>query len=172
MQIKTIDTGYFGQNAYVLIKDDECLVIDPGNNYEEIAKNIADNKLLGVLLTHSHFDHIGALEEIVDNYQVPVYKHSNLKEGKLSLGSFLLEVIYTPGHSKDSITYFFPKEKTMFTGDFLFADDIGRTDLEGGSMKEMQESLAKIFKYPLDTKIYPGHEETSTLESEEKNHKH
>ena len=78
-------------------------------------------------------------------------------------------MIFTKGHTEDSLTYYFEKEKMMFTGDFLFHGDVGRCDLEGGSWSKMQESIHKIKCYPDDIKVYPGHEEATTL-GEEKKH--
>ena len=74
-----------------------------------------------------------------------------------------LKVIYTPGHSKDSITFYFKKEQAMFIGDFIFKDSIGRCDLPGGNEEEMKDSLAKIKKYPSDITLYTGHDEVTTL---------
>lgn len=155
MKVEIIDTGYYSQNCYVLKKDNYALVIDPGSKFEEIKAAIADDQLLAVLLTHHHFDHVGAVDELLATYIVPIIdsKSDNFQK----INPFYFEIISTPGHTSDSITFYFVEEKIMFTGDFLFAGGIGRTDLPGGSMKQMQESLKKIFNYPKDTIIYPGH---------------
>lgn len=166
MQIKTIDTGYYGQNCYVLKKGKEALIIDPGNKENLIIETVGDAKVLAVLLTHRHFDHIGALSKMLDVYKVDTIDVKS--ETKQSLGAFNFEIIKTAGHSSDSVTYYFEKEAIMFTGDFLFAGDIGRTDLPTGSNDDMLKSLRKIFEYPEEIIIYPGHEEPSTLAKEKK----
>ena len=101
-------------------------------------------------------------------YGIKVYDYNNLFEGNHQIEDFSFEVIYTKGHSATSVTYYFPKEKVMFVGDFIFYENIGRTDLPTGDYKEMIRSIDKIGEYPNDTKIYPGHGRTTTLEHEKK----
>ena len=83
---------------------------------------------------------------------------------------FNYEVIETKGHTKDSLTFYFKEDKVMFTGDFLFKGTIGRMDLEGGDINDMKESLKLIFTYPMNTTIYPGHGEESSLGAEKDNY--
>ena len=171
MNIKIVVTGFLEENCYIK-KDDknkECLVIDPGDDYLNIKKEIKDYKVLKVLLTHNHFDHVGALDEIINEYKVDVLKKDNLEEKEYNYNTFTFKVIFTPGHTKDSVSYYFENEKTMFTGDFLFQGTIGRTDLPTGNIKEMIESLNKIRTYSNAIKIYPGHGNMSTLELEFQN---
>lgn len=171
MNIKIVVTGFLEENCYIL-KDDknkECLVIDPGDDYELIKKEISNYKVLKVLLTHNHFDHVGALEELVNDYKVEVLKKDNLEEKEYSINNFNFKVIYTPGHTTDSVTYHFEKEKVMFTGDFLFKGTIGRTDLPTGNIADMRNSLNKIKKYSSSISIYPGHGDFSTLKEEFEN---
>ena len=171
MKIDIVETGYLKENCYIL-KDDknkECLVIDPGADYNKIKEAIGNYKVLNVLLTHNHFDHVGALEEIINEYKVEVLNKSNLNEIEYQTNNFIYKVIFTPGHTMDSISFYFEKEKVMFTGDFLFKDTIGRTDLPTGDYEEMQKSIENIKKYPKDISIYPGHGPMSTLEIEFKN---
>ena len=80
--------------------------------------------------------------------------------------SFSYEIIKTPGHASDSLTFYFKDEKVMFTGDFLFFHTIGRCDLETSSIEDMKKSLEEIKKYPDDIKIYPGHGRGSVLGEE------
>ncbi len=163
MKVKTIKTqGALDQNCYVLEIDNNYLVVDPGSDYEIIKQALGGN-LLAVLVTHKHFDHIGALESILNDYEVPLYDFSNVEEKKYEVGPFNFEILFTPGHSKDSITFYFPKERILFTGDFLFKETIGRTDLDGGSNLEIEMSLVKIKEYPDDLKVYPGHGEETSL---------
>ena len=171
MNIKIVVTGFLEENCYIL-KDDknkECLVIDPGADYEEIKKEIGNYKVLKVLLTHNHFDHIGALEDLINEYKVEVLKKDNLEEKDYSLNNFNFKVIFTPGHTTDSITYYFEKENIMFTGDFLFKGTIGRTDLPTGDISDMKNSLSKIKNYSSLITIYPGHGELSILKEEYEN---
>lgn len=164
MTIEKVIVSEYRTNCYVLSIGNEALVIDPGDEYLKIKKLIENKNVLGVLITHAHIDHIGAKDKFEK-----VYDYSNLKEGIHEIGPFEFEVIYTPGHAFDSITYYFPNEKVMFTGDFLFYGTIGRTDLDGSNEIDMQKSIDKIKKYP-DCKVYPGHGWSTTLKREkEKN---
>lgn len=166
MEVKKVVVGALEENCYVLIKDNTCLVIDPGADYQKIKEVIGENKILGVLITHSHFDHIGALRNFLTKRSVKIFKKSNLEEKEYKIGDFTFECIYTPGHSKDSVTFYFKEENIMFIGDFIFKESIGRTDLPGGDPMEMQDSIAKIKKYDEKIKIYPGHYEDTTLQAE------
>ena len=169
MEIRKIVVGALEENCYVLIKNNTCIIIDPGADYNRIKEEIKDNKVLGVLITHSHFDHIGALRNFLTKRSVKIFKRSNLEEKEYTLGDFSFECIYTPGHSKDSVTFYFKENNSMFIGDFIFKDSIGRTDLPGGDSKEMEQSIEKIKKYDPTIIIYPGHDEESTLGDEFKN---
>lgn len=148
MKIKQLVVGELDENCYILEKDGKYLVIDPGDEFIKIDNEI-HGELEEILVTHNHFDHIGALKQLEDKYRVKANQYKNK--------TFKYEVIATPGHTNDSKTFYFAAEKIMFTGDFLFYNSIGRMDLPTGSYEEMQKSLEKISKYPLDTKIYPGH---------------
>lgn len=169
MNITTVVTGFLDENCYVLEKNDTCLVVDPGDDYNKIKEVIGDKKVLGVLITHSHFDHIGALRNFLTKRSIKIFKRSNLEEKEYTIGDFTFKCIYTPGHSKDSVTFYFEDEKAMFVGDFIFKESIGRTDLPGGNGKEMQESIQKILEYDDEIKLYPGHNEETTLKLERKN---
>jgi len=168
MKQDVIKVGPIQTNCYVLEKDNKVLVIDPGDEYKKIENVIGDNEVVGVIVTHHHFDHVGAL-----NYFSPelVYDYSNLSVGNNVIGPFEFEVIYTPGHKSDCITIYFPLYKKMFTGDFLFKSTIGRTDLPTSNIDDMNNSLKKIFKYASDIEVYPGHG-GSTIIGIEKNNNH
>lgn len=169
MEIKTIITGVLDENCYVLINDKECLVIDPGDDYPKIKEIVGEKKVLGVLITHSHFDHIGALRNFLTKRSIKIFKKSNLTENKYTIGNFNFECLYTPGHSKDSVSFYFKDEKAMFVGDFIFKESVGRSDLPGGDINELKESLEKIKKYDDDITLYPGHGEKTTLKYEMEN---
>lgn len=157
MIVNKVEVGYLKTNCYIISKDCECLVIDPGDEYDKIKGVIGNKKVIGTIITHNHFDHIGAIK-----YFDKIYDINNLSEGVNNIGKFNFEVIYTPGHSKDSICIYFKDDNIMFVGDFLFKDGIGRTDL-GGNEFDMHNSLLKISKYDKDIIIYPGHGEKSIL---------
>ena len=89
MNIKCIKTGFLEENCYILEKDNECLIIDPGSDFNNIKSNIK-NKVIGVLITHRHYDHIGALEQVLNEYKVPIYEKINLDEENYKLGNFIL----------------------------------------------------------------------------------
>lgn len=158
MEIKSVKVGPLETNCYIVSIKDECIIIDPGDEFEKIINNI-DKKVVGCLITHSHFDHVGALKKILDYYKITL--------GKINSDKFIYETINTPGHTSDSVTYYFKDEKVMFTGDFVFYRSIGRTDL-GGNDNDMINSLEKIKKFPDDIKLFPGHGTTTILGEEKK----
>ena len=154
MKIKQVVVGSLQENCYIVENNNKAILIDPGDEPAKIENELKDLKLVGILLTHSHFDHTGALSYFEEKY--------HLKHNKV-IKDFSYEVIKTPGHTPDSLTFYFPNEKVMFTGDFLFQGTVGRMDLPGGSIKDMQNSLELISKYPSDITIYPGHGPKSNL---------
>ena len=162
MKIIKIVVGNLNTNCYLLIKDNRILIIDPGAEAEKIIDEIGDLSCAGILLTHHHFDHVGALSDLLSYYKVNVYDKNNLKEGINNIDVFNFEVIYNPGHTSDSISYYFKDDNVLFSGDFIFKDSIGRTDL-GGNGLEMFDSFNKIKKYNKDIIIKPGHGEDTNL---------
>lgn len=169
MKISYIKVGFLKCNCYLLEKDNECLIIDPGDDYDQIKNKFGKKNIIGILLTHSHFDHVASVDNLVNDNNIEVYSLNNLKEGKNNIGKFHFEVIYTFGHSMDSITYYFYEDKMMFTGDFLFRDTIGRCDLLESNYNEMKKSIQKIKKYDDNIIVYPGHGMSSILGYEKKN---
>lgn len=161
MQINKVVVGSLYTNCYILSIDNKVLVIDPGDDIDKINKVISHKEVIGCIITHYHFDHIGCID-----YFNKIYDIHNLKEGIHTIGPFTFEIIYTPGHKEDCICIYFHKEKIMFVGDFIFKDGIGRCDLNGGNINQMQDSLIKIRKYDPDITIYPGHGRPTTLRDE------
>lgn len=157
MIIKRVIVGKLEENCYILEKGDECIIIDPGDEVDKIISNI-NKKVVGILVTHYHFDHVGALEQLKEKY--------NIIENKYPIDGFNFEVIETPGHTSDSKTFYFKEENIMFVGDFIFKNSIGRMDLPTGSESDMIKSLQKIFQYPENIVLYPGHGESTTLMEE------
>ena len=167
MQIKVLQLGYLQTNCYLLISNNKILLIDPADEFDIIKKNLLGFELVGVIVTHHHPDHIGALQSVLKEYGVKLFDFYNLKEGINKIDNFEFEIISTPGHTSDSITIYFEKEKIMFVGDFIFKNSIGRTDLPTGSYRHMLSSISKLKQYP-NVKIYSGHGESTTLEYEKK----
>lgn len=163
MEIKKIEVGFLKTNCYLLIKDNKYLIIDPGDEFNKIDSYIK-GEVVGIIITHYHFDHIGALDDIVNKYHAKVYDINNLKEGKNTIDSFNFTMILTPGHKSDLISVLF--DNHLFCGDFIFEGTIGRTDLPTGNFLTMQKSLRKITTLDKNTIIYPGHGNITTLEKE------
>jgi glyoxylase-like metal-dependent hydrolase (beta-lactamase superfamily II) len=166
MKIDIVKVGYLETNCYILDIDNHVLVIDPGDEFDKINTVINNRVIDGVLITHGHFDHVGALDSFKKN---TIHDYYNLDEGIHEIGKFKFDVIYTPGHKEDSVTFYFKEDKVMFVGDFIFKDSIGRTDLPGGNTIDMLSSINKIKKYDDDIKLYPGHGPSTSLGYEKKN---
>lgn len=168
MEIINVKVGMLETNCYILKKNNETIVIDPGDDFLLINNYLKNTKLIGVIITHNHFDHVGAIKELQKEYNFTVYNKSNLNEGQHKIGNFAFEVIYTEGHTDDSISIYFCQESVMFTGDFIFKNTIGRCNLPTGDYNEMLNSIQKIKKYNDDITIYPGHGEITKLGLEKK----
>ncbi len=163
MKIHRVVVGYLEENCYILEKNGKVLVIDPGDEIDKIRTAIGDNEVVGVLVTHNHFDHVGALSYFDKSI---IYSFNNLEEKEYKIENFTFNVIYNPGHSNDSISYYFRDENILFGGDFIFYRSIGRCDLEDGDYNKMLISIDKIKNYPKDMVIYPGHGDKTTLGDE------
>ncbi|MGI6701591.1 MAG: MBL fold metallo-hydrolase [Christensenellales bacterium] len=192
MKIKRLITGPLGVNTYIISSAGGSIVIDPGGNYDEIIK-YAEN-VSAVLLTHGHFDHIGAVYDFYSR-GVKVYIHYNdadkLSSGNipalyykiklpgdikpeflngdeiLSLNGINIKVIHTPGHSAGSVIYII--DNNIFSGDTLFYNSYGRYDFSDGDYLTLKDSIIdKIFTLQGDYNIYPGHGEYTSLDYERK----
>lgn len=181
MKIKRFIGGNLESNGYVIYQaaGGECFVIDPGYNYRVFQQYIDENglKLKGILLTHHHYDHVGAVDKLKDVYGCPVYLHRGdealygkradclMEDGDtFDLEGETIEVISTPGHTKGSVCFYSQKSRLAFTGDTIFDVDIGRIDLEGGSEEDMINSiLGKVDRWENDVFIYPGHGDGCTM---------
>ena len=106
LDIKTIKVGYLQTNCYIVSDKENCIIIDPGDEFEKIRKNIVNN-VIAILVTHNHFDHVGALSKLKNEYNVPVFDYNNLEEGNLNIKGFNIEIINSPGHTEDSVIYYF-----------------------------------------------------------------
>lgn len=189
----------FGSNCYVVYDDisKEAAIIDPSVSYGDIEYFVRQKslKVKFIIATHSHFDHIQCVNEMKENFKVPVYVHSldydGFSDSKMNVSSYFIRpmtfgqpdyklednqvlkigneeilVMLTPGHTKGSITL--KISNCLFTGDLLFKGGMGRTDLPGGDSSEINNSLKKVASLDGDFTVYPGHGEETTLK-EEKN---
>ena len=181
MKIKRFIGGMLESNGYVVYHADggDCFIIDPGYNAKVFLAYVREQglKVRGILLTHHHYDHVGAVERIRDAFNCPVYLHRAdcdrykkqvdvyLEDGdRILLEDEELTVIHTPGHTQGSVCFFSAKSKAAFTGDTIFNVDLGRTDLEDGSQQDMEKSiLERVDKWSNDIIIYPGHGDESTM---------
>ena len=180
MKVEKIVVGNLYENCYLIINDDKCLIVDPGDEFTKIKEKIKDKKVVGVLLTHAHFDHIGALEDVLNTYKCNLYYHNinneisyekliNIEEKEYVIDNFIFDVLYMKGHRNDLSVFYFKKEKIMFTGDFIFKDSIGRCDLEYSNYNDMLISLDRLKKINEDIILYPGHGEDTNLSYEKEN---
>jgi glyoxylase-like metal-dependent hydrolase (beta-lactamase superfamily II) len=189
--------GPVAENCFFAARDGakEAIVVDPG---EEGDRLIAELERLGltveaILLTHTHFDHVGAVAPLARHTGAPVYcpeleKHvladimsyvpwpgfgpfesydaDELVAGgeRLELAGFEIDVLFTPGHSPGHVVYSIPAERALFGGDVLFEGSIGRTDLPGGDTPTLMRSLAQLLDtLPDETTVYPGHMGVTTI---------
>ena len=157
MEIKTIKVGDLETNCYLLDSDKELIVIDPGDEAAKILEEIEKTgaKVKHIINTHHHFDHVLANKELTEKTGAKI--SAGLKEGdEIKIGRAVLRVIQTPGHAEESICLL--GDKFIFTGDTLFKDGCGRTDLPGSSEEKMEESLKKLAKLlKPGMMVYPGH---------------
>ncbi len=197
--------GYFAENCYFYIDDrtKHGFLIDPGAESYKLLNLIVRKGWIieKILLTHGHFDHIGAVNEIRDALSVPVVAHKNsysyLSDGYMNLSSqcgypitvkvdavthdgdilrleenneFSLQVIYTPGHTTDSIILYSEKDRVAFVGDTIFKGNIGSYQFPGGNPKDLMKSIVnKIFSLPDNTVLLSGHSDKTTVGAEKKN---
>ena len=192
MERTTIQVGTFEVNCSVLAEEGLAWIVDPGNEGGRILDLLAKKGLepAAVLLTHAHFDHIGAIPAIQQAYPaLPVYVHPGdvavlksplnqlppdyppieLPKNIRDAGEFAeARVIETPGHTPGGVCYFFEKEKLLLSGDTLFAGSIGRTDLPGGDMARLMDSLGRLTALPDDTLVIPGHGPHTTIAAEKR----
>ncbi|MFS0644006.1 MBL fold metallo-hydrolase [Siminovitchia sp. 179-K 8D1 HS] len=174
MNLKQIPVGPLQANCYFLFNEEKkCIIFDPGFEGKRLLDFIEQEGLnpIAILLTHAHFDHIGAVEDVRDHWNIPVYIHELekdwlldpsfngsahypmepisgnpadhlfTKEEKVEIGPFTLELLETPGHSPGSLSYYIREMNAVFSGDALFSSGIGRTDLPGGDHATLIESI-------------------------------
>lgn len=187
MKITTIPLGLYQTNCYILAQGDRCLVIDPGDEPEKVLVFLEKQGLTleAVLLTHGHFDHVGAVKTLAAETDCrvflcqqdltlpgamtagPLYYTDFYSEGdRLTLADMTFEVLHTPGHTPGSVCLGFGEH--LFSGDTLFAGSCGRTDFPGSSPADMIRSLQRLSQLEESLKVYPGHGESTTIGQEKR----
>ena len=189
MNIKTLPLGAYQTNCYMVWADtaDTCVVIDPGFEPDTVLLEAKrqGKTIEAILLTHGHFDHVGAVRDIAAETDCKVYLCENdlamptqLTAGPLyytdlygegdvlKLAGLSIKVLHTPGHTPGSVCL--QCEDSIFSGDTLFWGSCGRTDLPGGSWSTIQKSLKRLAGLSGDFKVYPGHGDSTTLSFERK----
>ena len=165
-------------------------IVDPGADGAEILRRLAGREPSGILLTHAHFDHVGAVMALQEAWpSLPLYVHPadvpmlghpanamppaypqiptphNVRDCR---SQDFAEVIETPGHTPGGVCYYFPSDALLFSGDTLFAGSIGRTDFPGGSLPQLLESLKRLAGLPPETVVVPGHGPETTIDTEKR----
>ena len=181
MKIKRFLGGSLESNGYIISVSEKgsCYIIDPGYEPGKFISHVEKEGLIlrGIILTHHHHDHVGGAARIRDYFGVPVMMHEmdaivykgavdrQLRDGDvLELDGEALKVLSTPGHTRGSICILSEKSKVVFTGDTIFDTDLGRTDLEDGSPRDMEESCRSVIdKWSNEYTIYPGHDGSATM---------
>lgn len=196
LKIQQYVVGTVATNCYFVINDDtkQVLIIDPGAAAKQLAEKVKENGLIpaGILLTHGHFDHASAAEELSKLLEVKVYAHEAEKEtletphlnlsgweGKteiyhadeyvsdeqeLDLAGFHIKVFFTPGHTVGGCCFYFAEQSVLFSGDTLFEGSIGRTDFPKGSASELIRAIKnKLMILPDETAVYSGHGEMTSI---------
>src|SRR3954469_1439143 len=200
MDVRMFTVGLVAENTYVFRRDgsDRALIVDPGDEAPRLLAALEQLgvELDGILLTHTHFDHVGAVAPVakatgaevwVPEIEKPVLAdimsfvpwagfgpfeswdaEHTLKGGeKLELAGFEIDVVFTPGHSPGHVTFSIPDEQAIFSGDVLFQGSIGRTDLPGGDMGTLLRSIRTLVDtLPESTSVHPGHLGLTTLGAE------
>lgn len=193
MQIERILSHHLDSNTYVVSAENECLIIDAGAEIEDVLEKVGTKKVVGILLTHGHFDHAYNLDEYAERFSCKIYASRIAKinlidpaknygenfaisdfsrfvwldgDSKFSLGSFDISSYSLPGHSKCCTGYLI--DGTLFAGDVLFEKGVGRIDLHDSDKREMFCSLQKLTTIPF-SQVAGGHGEMSTAEWQKRN---
>lgn len=196
MHIKTFPLGPLETNCYLLTEGNEAVAVDPGGNPASLVQHLNANnlKLVAILNTHMHFDHVLGNADLAQATGAPIYACAKdgyllqsevgsgggfglpktppfdfipLDEGDLVLMGLACKALFTPGHTMGSLSYYFPAAGALFAGDVLFYRSVGRTDLPGGDTDALRDSIRnKLFVLPGETVVYPGHGPSTTIDAE------
>ena len=186
MQMLAMCVGSYRTNCYMLWENEECVLVDPGFEAEQILETVRRKckKVAAIFLTHGHFDHVGAVKQIVEETGCPVYIHAadvklpsrhtngkiyhthNYDDGDVvEMAGMTFRVLHTPGHTPGCVCLLCGD--VMLSGDTLFAGTCGRTDIPPyGNPPQMRRSLACLKALEGDYQVFPGHGHSSTLEEE------
>ena len=189
LKIHVLPLGDYQTNCYIVHEENstDCLIIDPGYEPEIISSYLEEKGLTpaAILLTHCHFDHVGAVKDLAAQYDCkvfldkkelamppmltngPLYYTDGYGDGDtLTLAGIPIQVLETPGHTPGSVCLIM--EEHLFSGDTLFAGSCGRTDLPGGDGRAMRDSLRRLAALESNYQVYPGHGHGTTLDWEKK----
>jgi hydroxyacylglutathione hydrolase len=203
VQVRQLPLGPLQTNCYLIGCEEtlQAAVVDPSWNGRSIVATAETDgwEITHILLTHSHFDHVGGLEEVKALTGAPIYIHAEavemlnnttmsaaffglrvspppspdeyLSDGQeIQLGELLIQVMYTPGHAPGHVSFYLPDYRVVFDGDVLFQDGIGRTDLPGGDFATLMETIQeKLLTLPDETKVFSGHGPATTIGQERRN---
>lgn len=197
MTMRTVTVGALAVNCYIVYDETkQAAVVDPGDEAERLLAELTRLGLTvkAILLTHAHFDHIGAAERLAAETGAPLYIHEaeqaaltdasrnlsayfgealcvrgdvrTLRDGdEVTVGTMTCRTLHTPGHTVGGASFLIGN--TLFSGDTLFCESIGRLDFPGGSSAAMRRSLERLMTLPADTAVYPGHGEPTTVGHEQ-----
>jgi glyoxylase-like metal-dependent hydrolase (beta-lactamase superfamily II) len=197
MDVRMFTVGPVQENCFLFRREgsDRALIVDPGEEADKLlgAIDALGVTLEAILLTHTHFDHVGAVAPVARATGAPVYcpklevpvlqdimafvpwagfgpyeswdPEETVEGGEqLELAGLTIDVVFTPGHSPGHVTYAVPEEHALFSGDVLFQDSVGRTDLPGGDWPTLAASIQTLLDaYPDETTVHPGHMGQTTL---------
>ena len=192
IRVETLHVGEYRMNCYMVENTDtrEVVIVDPGADGTRIIANLSGRKPVAVLLTHGHYDHIGAVDEVCAHGNLPLYMHAAdipkltdtiLSVGAefgydaivhtkpivvtdnqiLTLGGMQITVLHTPGHSKGSVCYLLENKAGLLCGDTLFDGGYGRYDFVDGDFSELKTSLRRLLYMQPRVVAYPGHGNTT-----------
>jgi len=194
MKIKSFTLGAYRSNCYIVYHNQKAIIIDPGYESDEITQFLSENQLdlIAIYATHGHIDHVGGIKKLKALYNPKVYAPKKdeiwmtdsiynrvghiipvdeyIEEGFiLSLDNYQFIVYETPGHTQGGTILYNEDEHICFSGDTLFYETIGRTDLPFSDFSEIRKSIEKMYDLlPDKTELYPGHGRTTTIGHEKK----
>ena len=199
IMIRSVTVSECYTNCYICMNKDtkEGFIVDPGDDELKISVNVSRLEMIpkAILLTHGHFDHIGAVNQLKERYNIPVIvgakEEKVLTDSRMNLSSmfgepvkvngdkfledgenfqvagFDIQYVLTPGHTPGSGCFYIEEEQILFSGDTLFLASRGRTDFPGGSESDIIKSIKnKLLVLPGETEVYPGHMNITNIDSE------
>ena len=194
MKVEIIVNSFIDENTYIIYENDTCIIVDPGSDFSRMVAFIEEKELknINIYLTHSHFDHVLSVNDLVERYNCPVYTHEfeleALEKPNINMSSsFSKEIVikgaigikdslpishfenviyHVPGHTYGHSMLEIKKLNALFAGDFVFYHEIGRCDLPTGSLQDMYNSLDFLATLNPKLIIYPGHGQITNVAEE------